>query len=281
MASAWGVKMKVTTRGALAVVIALAGVAGAGAQSPKTRQMMQREERALAADVADTNRVCDAKIAVGFDWSHAPEGELERAEAGTARRYCDDALKSLRSVCSIRSDGAAVRAQIRRVICGFRRFATDPPISLNDGALDVKIELGRPSGVEAHMFLVDHLVIDGEPLSVRHAKSRDQERLTNSLKRTKQLCGADINASIDWRGMTAEMIKGGDVLHCEHALDVIERICQDRPGQDAVRAQIKSVVCGYDAKRSIMLKDGTLEFKSDFTSGDDVGVILAYLQNNL
>jgi hypothetical protein len=30
-----------------------------------------------------------------------------------------------------------------------------------------------------------------------------------------------------------------------------------------------------------MLKDGTLEFKSDFTSGDDVGVILAYLQNNL
>ena len=34
-------------------------------------------------------------------------------------------------------------------------------------------------------------------------------------------------------------------------------------------AQIKSVVCNYDAKRSIMLKDGTLEFKSDFTSGDE------------
>ena len=42
-----------------------------------------------------------------------------------------------------------------------------------------------------------------------------------------------------------------------------------RPGQDAVRVQIKSVVCDYDAKRSIMLKDGTLEFKSDFTSGDE------------
>lgn len=81
--------------------------------------------------------------------------------------------------------------------------------------------------------------------------------------------------------MTSEMIKGGDILHCEHALDVIARICQDRPGQDAVRAQIKSIVCGYDAKRSIMLKDGTLELKSDFASGDDVGVILAYVPGNL
>ena len=275
------VKMKVVKRGTLAAVIAIAGMASAGAQSPKIRQMMQYEEGALAADVADTNRVCEANIAAAFDWSNAPEGELERAEAGVARRYCDEVLKSLRSVCSIPSDGAAVRTAIRRVICGFRRFATDPPISLNDGVLDFKIELGRPSGVEVHVFLVDHLVIDGEPLSVRHAKSRDQERLTNSLKRTKQLCGADINAAIDWTGMTAEMIRGGEVLHCEHALDVIERICQDRPGQDAVRAQIKRVVCGYDAKRSIMLKDGTLEFKSDFTSGDDVAVILAYLQNNL
>jgi len=269
------------TRGALVAVLAVAGVAGAGAQSPKIRQMIEREERALVADIADTNRICDAKIAVKFDWSHAPEGELERAEPGTARRYCDEALKSLRSVCSNRSDGTAVRTQIRRVICAFRRFSTDKLISLNDGVLDFKIELGQPSGVEVHMFLVDHLVIDGEPLSVRHAKKRDEERLANALKRTKQLCGADIGARIDWRGMTAEMIKGGDIVHCEHALDVMERICQDRPGQDAVRAQIKSVVCGYDAKRSITLKDGTLEFKSDFTSGDDVGVILVYLQNNL
>jgi hypothetical protein len=95
------------------------------------------------------------------------------------------------------------------------------------------------------------------------------------LKRSKQLCGADLSTSIDWSGMTAEMIKSGDILHCEHALDVIERICQDRPGQDAVRAQVKSVVCGYDAKRSIRLKGGALEFKSDFMSGDDVRVMKA------
>jgi hypothetical protein len=33
--------------------------------------------------------------------------------------------------------------------------------------------------VEVREFLVDHLAIDGEPLSVRHAKQRDQERLNN------------------------------------------------------------------------------------------------------
>lgn len=86
--------MKVTTRCALAAVLAIAGVAGAGAQSPKIRQLMRGEDRGLLADVADTNRICQAKITVGFDWSNAPQGELERAEAGTARRHCDEALKS-------------------------------------------------------------------------------------------------------------------------------------------------------------------------------------------
>jgi hypothetical protein len=117
--------------------MATAGVAGAGAQSAKMRQIMQGEGRVLVADIADTNRICDVKIAGAFDWSDAPQGELERADAGTARRYCDEAL------------------------------------------------------------------------------------------------------------------------------------------------MIKSVVRGYDAKRSIARKDGTLEFKSDFKSGDDVGVILVHLQNAL
>jgi len=98
---------------------------------------MQGEGRVLVADIADTNRICDVKIAGAFDWSDAPHGELERGDAGAARRYCDEAL------------------------------------------------------------------------------------------------------------------------------------------------MIKSVVCSYDAKRSIALKDGTLEFKSDFTYGDDVGVILVHLQNAL
>jgi hypothetical protein len=37
------------------------------------------------------------------------------------------------------SDGAAVRTQIGRVICGFRRFATERVFSLNDGVLDFKM----------------------------------------------------------------------------------------------------------------------------------------------
>jgi len=273
--------MKVVLSGALAALLAATCVVGAGAQSPKVRQIMQREERALLPDVADTNRICGAKITAKFDWTAAPLGELERAEPGTARGYCDEALKSIRLVCSIRSDMAAVRTQIRRVTCGFRRSSEDPAVSLDDGVLDFRINPARPSGDEVHAFLVDHLVIDGEPLSVRQAKRRDEERLANALKRTKRLCGSDIGASIDWVGIPHERIKSGDIVHCEHALDVMERICQDRPGQDAVRSQIKSVVCGYDARRSVVLEDGVLVFKSDFESSDDVRLILVYLQNKL
>ena len=81
---------------------------------------------------------------------------------------------------------------------------------------------------------------------------------------TKWLRGAEMNASIDWRGMTAEMITSGDVLRREHALDVIERICRDWSGQDVVRCRSRSCVCDYDAKRSILLMNGTLEFKKRF-----------------
>jgi hypothetical protein len=272
---------KVVLCGAMTALLAVTCVMRAGAQSPKVRQIMQREERALMPDVADTNRICDANITVKFDWTAAPVGELERADPGTARRYCDEALKSIRSVCSTRSDMTAVGTQIRRVVCGFRRFSGDPTISLNDGVLDCRINPARPSGAEVHAFLVDHLVVDGEPLSLRQAKRRDEERLANALKRTQQICGADISAKIDWVGVPQERIKSGDAVHCEHALDVMERICQDRPGQDAVRSQIKSFVCGYETKRSIILEEGVLVFKSDFASSDDVRVILVYLQNKL
>jgi hypothetical protein len=59
--------MKVMTRGALAAVLAIAGAVGAGAQSPRIRQLMQGEERVLVADISDTNRICEAKMTVGFD----------------------------------------------------------------------------------------------------------------------------------------------------------------------------------------------------------------------
>ena len=210
-------------------------------------------------------------------------GDLARAASGTARRYCDAALRAIRSICSIRDAAEAVRTQIRHVTCGFRRFIDEPTVSLNEGSLDFKIhpDPDDQSPREVHFFLMDHLALDGETLSVRGAKKRDEEFLAGEIKRTREVCGAEITARIDWTGVSPQSIKGGDSGHCGHALDVMERICEDQQGKDAIKTQIRSVVCGYAAKRSVVLKDGVLDFRSDFISSDDVRLILEYLQNKL
>ena len=269
-------------RATLGTLVAVLFVTCAVAAVAQSRQMKEREERALVVDIAETNKLCGSKIAANYEWgSVTSRSDFERAGTGTTRRYCDEALKSIRLICSTPSDREAVSTQIRRVKCGFLGSDGDAIASLDSGVLDFKIDLVRPSEHAVFLYLMDHLFLDGDALSVRRAKRRDEARLANAVNRTKEICAIDISVRIDWTGMPPQGIKSGDALHCEHALDVIERICRDRPGQDAIRTQVKSVVCGYAAKRSILLENGVVIFKSDFTSSDDVRIIMEYLVNKL
>jgi hypothetical protein len=110
----------------------------------------------------------------------------------------------------------------------------------------------------------------------------DEESLATSLRETNKVCNSGFTARFDWTGMSPDEVKDRYAsTHCERALDGIRRICVDEPGRNAVKAQIKSVVCGFGTNRSVRLKDGALDYKMDFSSFNDAITVFEYLQGNL
>jgi hypothetical protein len=66
-------------------------------------------------------------------------------------------------------------------------------------------------------------------------------------------------------------------------LEGVEQVCEDRAGKDAVRAQIRRIICGFAAERAVTLKDGVLDYRIDFhtSHGGEPSIVLEYLQGNL
>ena len=114
-------------------VLVVVGAFGAHGQSLKLRQLEQKQEEALAADVERTNKTCAANFTVKFDWSAAPAAELEKYDA---KGYCDNALRGIRRVCSDPAGREAVKQKIKSMTCG---FGAERSISLEDGVLAYKI----------------------------------------------------------------------------------------------------------------------------------------------
>ncbi|HKD24585.1 MAG TPA: hypothetical protein VKC66_01525 [Xanthobacteraceae bacterium] len=61
----------------------------------------------------------------------------------------------------------------------------------------------------------------------------------------------------------------------------IGRVCVDAAGRNAVKEQVATVICGFAAQRSAVLKDRVLRYKIDFKSYNDALTVLEFMQNNL
>jgi hypothetical protein len=255
----------------------LAGVAAADAQSAKGRQT--ENERLLAAAVAATNAACGSAIAVKL--AHGPA--TEAAQRDNSARSCRQAFEGIRNVCKTQAARAAVSAQIKRVNC--IESSKGPDVSLDRGVLDYLIEPSLVSNFSQMVFLhlMSHLDDEGQPLFVHVLKPLEEEELANHIARTNRTCGTSVTVRFDWTGVPVQEIKSRSASnYCGHALDSVERVCADRAGKEAVAKQIKRVVCGYSAERSVSLENGVLVFKSDFqASSDRRSFLLEYLQNAL
>jgi hypothetical protein len=117
-------------------------------QSLKVGQIRGREEAELAEDAASTNHACGSNFSVKFDWTAAPNADLERY---SAEGYCDNALSAVRRICNDVAGRDAVKQRIKRMTCGFGGNRT---IALKDGALDYKINF---SSVNDYDFVVEYL----------------------------------------------------------------------------------------------------------------------------
>jgi putative component of toxin-antitoxin plasmid stabilization module len=261
--------------------VALSGAAVADPQSAHSARVT--DESVLAQAVVDANTVCGSAIAMGLAFSPARGAGIDPADRASATRRCRDVFDAIRMVCKTERARAAVGAQVRRVSCGVS--GEQPAVSLDNGLLEYRIEPGYESLNGTPMvfdFLMDRLTLDGQPLTVPAARAREEATLAHELTQANRHCGTSITATFDWTGVTLQALKAGSPSnYCGHAVDAITRVCADGVGKRAVARQIKQIVCGYAAARSISLADGVLEFRSDLQSSGERGFVFEYLQNAL
>ena len=186
-------------------------------------------------------------------------------------------------VCTTQAGRAAVSAQVKRVACSVS--GERPPVSLDRGVLDYRIEPGLAFPNDSsmvHDYLMDHLDVEGRPLFGQVLRPLEEAALADQVAQTNRQCGTSITARFDWSGVPAPAIKMRfPANYCGHALDAVMRVCADGAGREAVAKHVKRVVCGHAGERSVSLEDGVLVFKSDFRSSGDRGAVLEYLQNAL
>lgn len=278
-------EMRIACRGALIATVVLVAGAGAYAQSPEVGEVKAREETALAAGAKRTNELCDSRIAATFDWrALVPAGRLTQTKPGALAHQCDEALEGVRKLCRAHpSERRAVAAEIMRMVCSFG--SKTPAVSLKDHTLTymIDLDLAFPNNdIMVYEHLMDSLVLDGQTLSMRTYVPYAQESISKAAARINDLCRSSIRVRFDWSRIPSVTSRDHVPLgYCEHVLDATERVCIDAAGKDAVRKGITSIVCSFAADRSISLKQGVLEFKSDFKATDDRSFIFEYLQNHL
>jgi hypothetical protein len=123
--------------------------------------------------------------------------------------------------------------------------------------------------------------VDSQSLKERQYFAEQERELAKEVSLANEQCGTSVAVKIDWSGMPAD--RGGAVpyAYCKAVLDGMRRVCEDPMGKDAVKQKIKTITCGFAPERSISLKDGAIDYKIKFRSGNDAAYAFEYLQNNL
>jgi hypothetical protein len=112
----------------------------------------------------------------------------------------------------------------------------------------------------------------------------DQEKyLLGEVTSTNERCGNSLTAKFDWsKPPTPEDRKTYSATgYCGVALEAVRRVCDSQAGKEAVKQKIKSLTCRFGTQRTVVLKDGTIEYEVNFNSSNDVDYVFEYLQNNL
>jgi len=61
----------------------------------------------------------------------------------------------------------------------------------------------------------------------------------------------------------------------------MRRVCDSPAGKEAAKQKIKSLTCSFGPQRTVVLKDGAIDYEVNFNSSNDADYVFEYLQNNL
>ena len=112
----------------------------------------------------------------------------------------------------------------------------------------------------------------------------DQEKyLAGEVTFTNERCGNSLTAKFDWlKPPSPEDRKTYSAYgYCGAALEAVRRVCDSQAGKEAVKQKIKSLTCSFGPQRTVVLKDGTIDYEVNFNSSNDADYVFEYLQNNL
>jgi hypothetical protein len=97
----------------------------------------------------------------------------------------------------------------------------------------------------------------------------DQEKyLAGEVSSTNERCGNSLTAKFDWLKPPApEDRKTYSAYgYCGAALEAVRRVCDSQAGKEAVKQKIKSLTCSFGPKRTVVLKDGAIDYEVNFNS---------------
>ena len=124
----------------------------AAGTAAKEKRVQPDQERALARDVALTNKKCGSDLAAKFEWTGATADDLKNYSASG---YCGAALEGIRRVCEDALGKDAVKQKIKRMTCG---FGTKRSILLKDGAFAYTIDFKSVNDADAvYVYLQNNL----------------------------------------------------------------------------------------------------------------------------
>lgn len=125
-------------------------------------------------------------------------------------------------------------------------------------------------------------VANAQSLKMRQLMADQEKQLVDSVKHLNDTCGTNIAVKFDWAGAPQDQLQSTSASSfCSAGLDGVRRVCNTPEGKDAVKQKVTSVTCGFGSERSVSLKDGTIDYKINFSSSNDADYVYDYLLNNL
>jgi len=123
--------------------------------------------------------------------------------------------------------------------------------------------------------------VHSQSLKERQYFAEQEQELAKEVSSANQRCETNVVANFDWSGMPPDRQGAIPYRYCRAVLVGMQRVCENPLGKDAVKQKIKTITCGFGPERSIILKDGAIDYKIKFESANDAAYVVEYLENNL
>src|SRR5215510_12092989 len=136
-------------------------------------------------------------------------------------------------------------------------------------------------GALAILVVADVEQAFAQSLEIRQIRANQESLLVRRVEQTNDACRSELTAKFDWTGaQEADLKRSSAANECGDILFSIGQVCSRPGGKEAVRNQIRTVVCGFGTERSVSLADGVLKFNTNFQP-IKASEMIGFLQDNL